>query len=333
MESTNKQVLEFIHRQMNDWPLAAQNYNQFSHTKERIIAFDEFNLIVQFNPERIRSSAAKVDKQSITERKCFLCTENRPAQQEGLEYPGGYTILLNPYPIFEKHLTIETGHIPQRIAGRMGDMLRLAKDLSDFVILYNGPECGASAPDHFHFQAGTKDTLPVESELDRLKKLLYKTNEGCVWTMNNNMHTIATSSQDTAMANYLRKVIIYTSLNPAWVETEFNRMMDAFAKIQPDKPEPMVNILAAFHEDRYTLFVFPRQKHRPSQYDQEGEQQIMFSPGSVDCGGLLVIPRVEDEPKITKETIADMFIQVTLADKEWELLKSQIIVPIHSNKS
>ena len=119
---------------------------------------------VQFNPGRYISTSAKVDEKSINDRKCFLCPANLPEEQKGILYEEEYLILGNPFPIFPEHFTIPNiNHVPQQIKNNFPLMLKLTKDLSKhYVVLYNGPKCGASAPDHFHFQAGTKNFMPIE---------------------------------------------------------------------------------------------------------------------------------------------------------------------------
>ena len=154
-----------ISRQLLNWPLVARNYAALEHVSTRTLAVGGSRVVLQFNPERIRSSAASVDVASLKARKCFLCSENQPREQEMIDWHGLYKIQVNPYPIFPRHLTIAClRHTPQLIAGRIGHMLRLAADLPKFVLFYNGPRCGASAPDHMHFQAGNKGFMPLVDE-------------------------------------------------------------------------------------------------------------------------------------------------------------------------
>jgi ATP adenylyltransferase/5',5'''-P-1,P-4-tetraphosphate phosphorylase II len=164
---SQEQVNGLISRQMNDWSLAGNNYAALAGVKVKRFEVNGREVQVQFNPARIVSSAAKVDDKSLSERRCFLCAANRPVEQEGLAWGDLYTILVNPFPIFPRHLTIPSNnHKPQRIKGRIGDMLGLAADLHDFVIFYNGPKCGASAPDHCHFQAGSKGLMSLPAGKD-----------------------------------------------------------------------------------------------------------------------------------------------------------------------
>lgn len=307
-----KDVDTLFFSQLKSWQLAADNYHGLHSVQTKHIDLDGFRMLVQFNPERIRSSAAKVDAQSIRERKCFLCRENLPAEQRGLPYPEEYTILVNPYPIFPRHLTIPSvSHTDQRIEGRMGDMLSLAFDLQDFIIFYNGPKCGASAPDHFHFQAGNKGLLPIENDFHHFlgKKVLLQSVSGNIYEMD----------------QYARKTLIYESHDRDWLINAFHSLLNQLKEIQTEEDEPMLNILASFDERVWRLFVFPRMKHRPSQFYAEGDDQILFSPASVDMGGLLIVPRETDFLRFDSDLIQDMFAQISFPDSLWSELKINIL--------
>ena len=161
----SKQVTELISEQVTGWDLASKNYEGLRKVKVKTFYLGNYHIDIQFNPERIVSSAAKVDARSIEARPCFLCQENLPPQQRGLLLDDGYMVLVNPFPIFPKHLTIPNMlHTDQLILGNFESMLDLASRLDEFIIFYNGPKCGASAPDHLHFQAGSKGFLPIEKD-------------------------------------------------------------------------------------------------------------------------------------------------------------------------
>lgn len=181
MTNISTKTKQLIRTQLQDWPLAKNNYDGLQKVITRDVLLPGGSTVqVQFNPERIRSSAAKVDAKSIQERACFLCAENRPPQQQGLAFDDDYTILINPFPIFPEHLTIpHNSHTDQLIAPYFGTMLSLAKELEGFTLFYNGPKCGASAPDHFHFQAGTKGFMPIEEDFrsGEYANLIAKENE------------------------------------------------------------------------------------------------------------------------------------------------------------
>lgn len=293
---------ELFRQQVAEWDLAARNYAGLRSVITRNLQFEGFRMRIQCNPERIVSSAAKVDSQSILARKCFLCPAQLPEQQRGLDYSTAkhrYKILVNPFPIFPKHLTMpDVQHTPQRIVGRVSDMLQLAKELEQYILFYNGPKCGASAPDHFHFQAGSKGMLPIENEWKIVKGLRFlRETDGCtIWTME----------------NYLRKVIVMQGKEREPLARTVEQQINALALASPEQePEPMLNLLASYENGVWTLFLFPRKQHRPTQFFETGERQIVFSPGSVDMGGLLIIPRKEDYEKLTNEIVSDMFKQVS----------------------
>ena len=272
------QVNQLFQEQLSEWDLAKNNYKALELVKVKTLYVNGQQYQVQFNPARMISSSARVDAQSISERKCFLCAENRPAEQKGIPFEGRYTILVNPYPIFPRHLTIPSlEHTPQQIASRFGDMLDLAQQLDDYTILYNGSKCGASAPDHFHFQAGNKGFLPIENNRN--------------WR-----HTIRIES-DNRSEMFSRFEQTYNSLS-----------------LQPDDIEPMVNILT-WYENRkskienrksemWTCCIFPRKKHRPACYFAEGDANMLISPAVVDMGGVLITPMEKDFEKITADDIA-----------------------------
>lgn len=301
-------VHKLIDEQLINWPLARDNYQGLSSVKTRVLEVAPATTMrIQFNPARIRSSAAKVDEQSIRQRKCFLCSENLPVQQRGIGF-GDYTILVNPFPIFTRHLTIpHKDHIDQRIEGRLTDMLNLARALPDFVIFYNGPRCGASAPDHFHFQAGNKGFMPVEKELSA--------HPGKIKLLDRDRVKVF------SIENYLRKTLVFESDDEEMLLKWFTRVFTFLGKVQHMEVEPMVNILCSRERDLWRVFLFPRREHRPRQFYAEGAEQILLSPASVDFGGVLITPREEDFEKLNADTINDIFNQVTLDDDTWTQVK------------
>lgn len=285
--------------QKQDWPLLGENWRSLEDVRLRNFYFDGYSIRVQFNPERITSSAAKVDQKSIENRPCFLCPENRPPEQKLLMFEDQYEILCNPYPIFHKHFTVvRPDHTPQVIDTEFSGMLDLGRALTGLVVFYNAPACGASAPDHMHFQAGNRGFLPMEEELGNLigsygDRVIEKRD-----------------LKLTAIDDGLRRFFLLES-------TEKQALMNAFSKLSlyarqlQDGKESMLNILCNYR-DTWQLMIFPREKHRPWQYFEEGEKHIMLSPASVDMGGILITPLEKDFIKITKEDIMDIFSQVCL---------------------
>lgn len=295
---------ELIADQIREWDLAANNYKGLEKVKTKELVLSGGSTVkVQFNPERIRSSAAKVDAKSIQERPCFLCAKNRPEQQRGLAFGEDYTVLINPFPIFTEHLTIpRNDHTDQLIASHFKALLLLAKELDDFTLFYNGPKCGASAPDHFHFQAGIKGFMPIEADFR-------SGNFTQDWGITSGIAV-------KTWKNYNRGIITLASEQPDALVQLFNELHQQLWDRQPDETEPMLNILAYFEEDRYIVHLFPRILHRPDCYFAEGDQQILISPGSVDMGGVFITPRAEDFEKITAEDIAKILEQVCMSEQE-----------------
>lgn len=278
----------------------------------RKVSYPAFGLFVQFNPGRIISSAAKVDTRSIEARPCFLCSANRPSQQRGVEYEGEYSILVNPFPIFRKHLTIvSVSHTDQRIEGNFTTMLDLAKALPPFVVFYNGPQCGASAPDHLHFQAGEKGFLPVENDF-----------------ADSNLCQMVAGKSGIEMwlwKDYQRGIFTLKGTDRKNLADAFSGFYDRFALMQPDRPEPMLNILASYGDRTWTVHIIPRKLHRPSCFFAEGSDKILLSPASVDMGGVLITPREEDYLKITAADISDILSQVCLTHEEITALTTDIL--------
>ena len=310
---TTVQILnQFAKEQRESWPLAAANYAGLDSVEEKQFDFGDFVVKVQFNPGRIRSSAAKVDAKSVAERRCFLCLQNLPAEQKAISCGGDFQILVNPFPIFHSHFTIVSEiHTNQLFAPNISEMLRISKLMEGFTIFYNGPECGASAPDHLHFQAGENGFMPIGSEYEKIKdrgELLF-TDE---------------SMEIRAFENYLRKMI---TIETVCFETgvEITRFFtEKFHQFQPEKSEPMLNVLSGFANGKWTIHLFPRKLHRPSQFFAEGDAQILISPASVDFGGVFILPRKKDFDKISAADIVSVFEQVTVDDEMFRGLKKEI---------
>lgn len=294
---TSSQVAELLQEQLNVWELARNNYEALKQVKVKELVFDDFKIKVQFNPARIVSSSAKVDTKSIQERKCFLCEQNRPAIQTGIPFGDDYIILINPFPIFPKHLTIPScKHVDQRIAGRLGDMLDLAYNIDEYTIFYNGPKCGASAPDHAHFQAGSKGFLPIEKEWKKfVTKPVIEHQSDKLYILNNferGVFVIESESKENAV--------------------ELFEQIYALLEVKPGEEEPMMNVLAWYDADKWIVCIFPRSLHRPSCYTAEGEDNILISPASVDMGGVFITPLEKDFEMITAENVHTILNEVCM---------------------
>ena len=298
--------------QLCDWSLAKLNYSQLEKVRIRKFSFGTFEVLVQYNPERIRSSSAKVDARSIGERPCFLCARNRPPEQRGIDLDNNLTILVNPFPIFKRHLTIPSGlHTDQRIGKNFDTMLSLAEAMPLFTVFYNGPQCGASAPDHLHFQAGNIGFMPVENDfLSGKHPKLISSEQGMeIWKWE----------------GYLRGLITLKGSDRKKLVHFYDILHDRLSVMQPGRPEPMLNILAGFSHDEWTIHIIPRKQHRPLQFFAEGDAQILISPAAVDLGGVIITPREEDFIRITKDDIEDIFRQVCFNESELDGLINEVI--------
>ena len=289
----------FFESQLAEWEFARRNFEALRRIETKTFDLDGFLIRVQFNPARIVSSAAQVDAASVVARKCFLCSENQPPEQRGLPWGDGYRVLVNPYPIFARHFTIPAAeHVPQSIADRYGDMLALARCFDREVVFYNGPRCGASAPDHAHFQAVGKGAMPLEAEVGRFatEKVLE-----------------ASGAAAYAIRDYLRGGFVIRSADASAAAACFGKLYEAL-EVLPADAEPMMNVLTWYDSDGWTSCVFPRTKHRPACFYGEGATDLLVSPASVDLAGVMIVPRKDDFVKITAENIRAIFNEVCIDD-------------------
>lgn len=304
-----------LESQKQTWQHLAAGYKSLETVEEKTFYFNGYRIKVQFNPGRIISSSAKVDAASIKKRKCFLCMQNQPAEQMGILYDDDYLILANPFPIFPEHFTIpKTTHIPQQIAGNLGELLKLSRDLSSrYAAFYNGPKCGASAPDHFHFQAGNKGFMTIDDDFHQLK------NEYGETLIDDADLTI------TAVDDGLRRFITFESLN-------FNKIIDLFENFYKNYfllvkslEEPMMNILSYYEvEYGWRLIIFLRSKHRSSHYFAEGAKNILLSAAAVDLGGVCILPLEKDFIKITRDDLIEIFREISISKEYFEFVKHKI---------
>jgi hypothetical protein len=294
--------------QLKDWSLFADNREGLNQAKLKTFKFDGFDINVQYNPGRIISSAAKVDKKSIQERKCFLCKVNRPQVQKEILWGNSYEILVNPFPIFKKHFTISNvAHTDQQIETEFLNFISLSKDLPELVLFYNAPKCGASAPDHLHFQAGNLGFLTIEKDWEHIRSTFGKDISGYK------------DVQVTAVDDVLRRYIVLESNDKEAMNKVFLKI-HKFAEELENGEAPMLNILSYYKDEKYRVFVFLRRLHRPWQFSAEGDKNILLSPASVDMGGTLITPKEKDFKKITKEDITDIFNQITISKDNFEKL-------------
>ena len=283
--------------------MAAGNFEALKGVKVKELDVDGMTVKVQFNPARIVSYSAKVDAKSLKERKCFLCGANRPEVQRGIEWgpDGKYIILINPFPIFPRHLTIpDQRHVDQLIYERVEDMMDLAHELDEYTVFYNGPKCGASAPDHMHFQAGNSDFLTIAPALEKAElKEIAKDGEATLYLV------------DTLPLN----VFVVDAKDHKEGARLFKRLYDALPQ-KEGETEPMMNLLCYATPAGERLVVIPRKQHRPSFYGMEGEGKMLLSPASVDMGGVFITPLEKDFVKLDADLVRTIVDELCLSNDE-----------------
>lgn len=296
----------FFDRQLSTWPDARRRYRQLGDVVTRELPTDEIALMAQYNPARIVSTGASVDKNTVSKRPCFLCACNRPAEQATAPADDRHELLVNPYPILPMHFTIPSlRHEPQTIRNSYADMLKLLEVHPSLTVFYNGPRCGASAPDHAHFQAGTTGLLPLQTAWPRLSR---------------NLTAVVTNPDGTGIwfvPDYPAAAFLIRSHTTANGKELFDMLYNAMP-LNEGESEPMMNIVC-WHNSSGTLsVVFPRGKHRPDCYYATGEAQIMVSPGALDMSGLIITPRKDDFDKLTPETATAILHEVSCSSDEVE---------------
>ena len=299
-------LTRFFDRQLKTWEEVRQRYRDLTRVETRELVGEGIAVVVQWNPARIRSTGAKIDARSLAERSCFLCIENRPKEQIHRVIDKDYELLVNPFPILPVHFTLPTlKHQPQAILPMYTEMHRLANRSPYLTILYNGPKCGASAPDHAHLQAVSTGILPLQQSWQRLSRNMTEVikidEEDGIWQI----------VDCPATAFLIRS---HTMEND---ELLFKRLYQCLPQ-QEDETEPMMNIITWRQGDVTLSVVLPRKKHRPDCYTQEGDAQYIISPGAVDMGGLIITPREEDFRKITPEIVLGIYQEVSLTPEQMQ---------------
>ena len=312
-------LMRYFTRQLQVWDEVRQRYRDLEQVETRKLPTDTITLQVQWNPARIGSTGAKIDAKSIAERPCFLCAANRPEQQMHHVVDDKYELLVNPFPILPVHFTLPTlKHQPQRVLPMYGEILQLAERYPACTLLYNGPHCGASAPDHAHLQAVSSGCLPLQTNWQRLSRNLVEVvnqgNDEGIWYV----------------ADYPAAAFVIRSHSCETGERLFKRLYDSLPP-SDDATEPMMNVIAWCQGDLLHSVVLPRRKHRPDCYTAEGDAQYIISPGAVDMGGLIITPREQDFRRLTPETVIDIYRELSLTPEQVEEVKASLSNPHHSS--
>jgi Domain of unknown function (DUF4922) len=274
-------------QQRATWPMLREGEAALAHLQKKTLAAGGESVTVQMNPARRRSTQAATDAKAVATRACFLCPENMPAEERGVAFED-LVVMPNPFPVLPMHCTIAAReHRPQRIEGQLEKFLRLAAALGpDLAVLYNGPMCGASAPDHFHFQCVRAAEMPIWSQLPELglgiapfftfgRELVFARDESVELT-----------------ANYLEPTV------------------NGFPRDESDRDEPKLNLAAHFADGRFTTVLFPRAKHRPDCYFATGADRLAVSPAVLEMCGVLVVTEPADFERMDVATARAIYEEV-----------------------
>ena len=306
-------IHKFVGDQLSLWPLACDNFRALKNVRVREVNVGGLTVKLQFNPARMISSAAKLNKEDIAKRRCFLCVENRPSEQIMLKFDGRkgkkYHILVNPYPIFPDHLVIaKNRHVEQSILHRYVDMLDLAKKYSAYTFFYNGPKSGASAPDHHHFQAAPAGLIPLVEDVNACLA------EG---STDESLEYVS-SIQDAQLFHYNKFTTGVFVLKAETVKSAaklFYRLLDC-ADIPEGEKEPLFNLFSYWKDGEFRSVIVFRSRHRSHHYFSEGPDHLTMSPGCADMGGMFIVPVEEEFEKITEQLLNEMVEEVSITKSE-----------------
>lgn len=323
----------FFAAQLEVWDEVRQRYDDlYATVQTRQLPLEEGDLNVQYNPSRIVSTGAKIDKANIRKRPCFLCNHNRPTEQIDMPCMGSLQLLVNPFPILPKHYTLPTRrHVPQVYAHLASAIDRLAWNLPDSIVFYNGARSGASAPDHAHLQAGSKGVVPIERDWhiyeNRMERIYpsCKQEEADLEEQGYNPHT----SGIFMLRGYACPAFVIQGPPQGDTPILLNKLMSVLP-VDEKRPEPDVNILTwrqqggPSADDYIVTIVFVRKKHRPDCYHAKGKGQYLISPGAIDMGGLIITPRKEDFERLTPRMAQSILREVTLSETEMNAIARKL---------
>ena len=302
-------ISRFFNRQLEVWADARHRFRDLKHVETRQLS-DQLKL--QWNPARIVSTGAKIDKKTLGERPCFLCDKNRPKEQMSKQIDEKFHLLVNPFPILPVHFTIPARkHQPQLIYKNYGEMHRFISLHSDLMVFYNGPKCGASAPDHLHFQAGTNGILPLQTNWQRLSRNL------------TDVISLNDEEKISVVRDFLVPAFVIISKSAESDEALFRRLYKAMPQ-RGDETEPMMNIISWRKGEEFISVVIPREKHRPEAYFAEGDAQFVVSPGALDMSGLIITPREEDFRKLTEEKALSLLQECGVSEEKMNAIIAKL---------
>ena len=316
MKGNKHNIRAFFTHQLDTWDEIRQRYEALKHVGLKQLGHRQ----LQYNPARMVSTGAQIDRQTIAQRACFLCEKNRPEEQLTIDLGDDFELMVNPFPVLPMHFTIvRKTHVPQTILENYTEIHRLLELFPELFVFYNGPMSGASAPDHMHFQAGIGQELPLMTVLRKLEKeqqVLIKQGNGSSLSMFNtvsfNAFVIKSKAQETEM-------------------TLFKQLYDAMPVREGEK-EPRMNIVAWRDGSENVIVVLPRDNHRPACYFEEEDRRMVISPGALDMAGLIITPREEDFNRMSEDKLISILKEVSIKEKDMKNIKEKLITVNNSQQ-
>lgn len=316
MKGNKHNIRAFFTHQLDTWDEIRQRYEVLKHVGLKQLGHRQ----LQYNPARMVSTGAQIDRQTIAQRACFLCEKNRPEEQLTIDLGDDFELMVNPFPVLPMHFTIvRKTHVPQTILENYTEIHRLLELFPELFVFYNGPMSGASAPDHMHFQAGIGQELPLMTVLRKLEKeqqVLIKQENGSSLSMFNSVSfkafVIKSKAQETEM-------------------TLFKQLYDAMPVREGEK-EPRMNIVAWRDGSEDVIVVLPRDNHRPACYFEEGDRRMVISPGALDMAGLIITPREEDFNRMSEDKLISILKEVSIKEKDMENIKEKLTTANNSQQ-
>ena len=316
MKGNKHNIRAFFTHQLDTWDEIRQRYEVLKHVGLKQLGHRQ----LQYNPARMVSTGAQIDRQTIAQRACFLCEKNRPEEQLTIDLGDDFELMVNPFPVLPMHFTIvRKTHVPQTILENYTEIHRLLELFPELFVFYNGPMSGASAPDHMHFQAGIGQELPSKTVLRKLEKelqVLIKQENGSSLSMFNtvsfNAFVIKSKAQETEMALF--------------------KQLYAAMPVREGEKEPRMNIVAWRDGSENVIIVLPRDNHRPACYFEEEDRRMVISPGALDMAGLIITPREEDFNRMSEDKLISILKEVSIKEKDMKNIKEKLTTANNSQQ-
>lgn len=316
MKGNKHNIRAFFTHQLDTWDEIRQRYEALKHVGLKQLGHRQ----LQYNPARMVSTGAQIDRQTIAQRACFLCEKNRPEEQLTIDLGDDFELMVNPFPVLPMHFTIvRKTHVPQTILENYTEIHRLLELFPELFVFYNGPMSGASAPDHMHFQAGIGQELPLMTVLRKFEKeqqVLIKQGNGSSLSMFNsasfNAFVIKSKAQETEMTLF--------------------KQLYAAMPVREGEKEPRMNIVAWRDGSEDVIVVLPRDNHRPACYFEERDRRMVISPGALDMAGLIITPREEDFNRMSEDKLISILKEVSIKEKDMENIKEKLTTANNSQQ-